>query len=115
MTELELKELAQQINQTKANIVWIGLSSPKQEVFASKLREHTNCDFLITVGAAFDFNTGKVKQAPKWVQKIGMEWFFRLSMEPQRLYKRYFEIVPVFIWLNIKEFVDFYIFKKKSI
>jgi len=115
MTELELKELAQQINQTKANIVWIGLSSPKQEVFASKLREYVNCDFLITVGAAFDFHTGKVKQAPRWVQKIGMEWFFRLSMEPKRLYKRYFEIVPVFIWLNIKEFVDFYIFKKKSV
>jgi N-acetylglucosaminyldiphosphoundecaprenol N-acetyl-beta-D-mannosaminyltransferase len=57
------------------------------------------------VGAAFDFHTGKVKQAPKLMQKVGLEWFFRLLMEPKRLYRRYLEIVPKFIWYNLKEFL----------
>lgn len=88
---------------------------PKQEKFAKRLSNYTKTGYIVTVGAAFDFHTGRVKQAPKWMQNMGLEWFFRLLMEPKRLYKRYFEIVPKFIWLNIKEFLHFYIFKKKYI
>ncbi len=103
MSDEELRELAGKINTLNTNIIWIGLSTPKQEIFAYRLSKFTNVNFICTVGAAFDFHTGKVKQAPIWIQKIGMEWFFRLLMEPRRLWKRYFEIVPLFIWYNIVE------------
>ena len=110
MTDNELKELAKDINSRKTNIVWIGLSTPKQEKFAYRLSKFTNVHFICTVGAAFDFHTGKVKQAPPFIQKLGLEWFFRLLMEPKRLWKRYFEIVPLFIWYNFLEFIkgDFF-------
>jgi N-acetylglucosaminyldiphosphoundecaprenol N-acetyl-beta-D-mannosaminyltransferase len=78
------------------------------------LAQFTQTKFIITVGAAFDFHTDQLKQAPKWMQKSGLEWFFRVLMEPKRLFMRYFEIVPQFIWLNIKEFVDFCILKRKD-
>jgi len=100
-------EIAKQINETKANIVWIGLSTPKQELFAMHLASKTNVNFIITVGAAFDFHTDKVRQAPSIIQRVGLEWFFRLIMEPKRLYKRYLEIVPAFIYYNLKELLTF--------
>jgi len=105
MTDNEMEELAEKINSLNTNIVWIGLSTPKQEMFAYRLSKFTNVNFICTVGAAFDFHTGKVKEAPVWMQKIGMEWFFRLIMEPKRLWKRYFEIVPLFIWYNLLELI----------
>jgi N-acetylglucosaminyldiphosphoundecaprenol N-acetyl-beta-D-mannosaminyltransferase len=60
---------------------------------------------MFGVGAAFDYHTGSIVVAPKLIQKMGLEWFFRLIIEPKRLYKRYFEIVPKFIILVFKEFV----------
>ncbi len=107
MTEKEFELLASQINSLNTNIVWIGLSTPKQEVFAFRLSKYTNVHFICTVGAAFDFHTGKVVQAPQIIQSIGMEWFFRLLMEPKRLLKRYLEIVPKFIYYNIMELLQF--------
>lgn len=115
MSTTEMEALGQQIQQSGAHIVWIGLSTPRQEKFATRLVQYTQTRCIITVGAAFDFHTGRVKQAPKWMQNMGLEWFFRVLMEPKRLYKRYLEIVPKFIWLNIKEFLDFYISKKRYI
>lgn len=113
MTDLEMAILGQQINEMGAHMVWIGISTPKQEKFAERLTKFAKVNAIITVGAAFDFHTNRLKQAPKWLQNLGMEWFFRLLIEPKRLYKRYAQIVPLFIWLNIKEFVDFYIQKKR--
>lgn len=115
MTDDELAQLATKIKESGAKIVWIGLSTPKQELFADRLTKYVQVAYIITVGAAFDFHTGLLKQAPKWMQKLGLEWFFRLLMEPKRLFKRYFSIVPLFIWLNVKEFVEFYAFKKNRI
>lgn len=106
------KEIAEEINQTQADIVWIGLSTPKQERFAHYLSEHTHVKCIIAVGAAFDFHIGNVKQAPAWMQRIAMEWFFRLLMEPKRLWKRYVEIVPMFIYYNFAELVKGEFFKK---
>ena len=105
LTDDEMKELGDEINSLNTNIVWIGLSTPKQEVFAYRLAKHTNVNFICTVGAAFDFHTGKAKRAPKWIQRIGMEWFFRLLTGPKRLWKRYFEVVPLFIWYNLVELI----------
>jgi N-acetylglucosaminyldiphosphoundecaprenol N-acetyl-beta-D-mannosaminyltransferase len=113
MTDEELKNLAGDINKLNTDIVWIGLSTPKQEFFAHRLAKFTNVHFICTVGAAFDFHTGKVKQAPKWVQNIGLEWLFRLIIEPKRLWKRYFEIVPLFVFYNLIEFLKSDFLKKK--
>jgi N-acetylglucosaminyldiphosphoundecaprenol N-acetyl-beta-D-mannosaminyltransferase len=112
MTDQEMNQLAENIHVSGAQVVWIGLSTPKQEIFAARLRQYTNVHLIITVGAVFDFYTGRARQAPRWMQRSGLEWFFRLSTEPRRLAGRYFEIVPKFIWFNIKEFIDFCISKK---
>ena len=104
--EYDYRGIAEKINETKADIVWIGLSSPKQEKFAERLASFTNVHFIITVGAAFDFHTGRVKQAPRFIQNIGMEWLFRLVTEPRRLYKRYFRIVPFFICYSILDLLS---------
>ena len=111
MSEEELNNVAQTINSLDVDIVWIGLSTPKQERFAYRLSKYTNVHFICTVGAAFDFHTGNVTQSPKFIQEIGMEWFFRLLMEPKRLYKRYFEIVPKFIYYNLIELLQYYLSK----
>jgi N-acetylglucosaminyldiphosphoundecaprenol N-acetyl-beta-D-mannosaminyltransferase len=101
--DYDYKGIAQKINNSESDIVWIGLSSPKQEVFAFRLSQHTNVKFLVCVGAAFDFHIGNVRQAPPWMQKLALEWLFRLCVEPKRLWKRYVEIVPLFIFFNSAE------------
>jgi N-acetylglucosaminyldiphosphoundecaprenol N-acetyl-beta-D-mannosaminyltransferase len=105
MAESEFVELGKMINTSQADIVWVGLSTPKQEIFAKRLSNYVRVHFIITVGAAFDFITGRVKQAPAFVQRIGMEWLFRLLMEPRRLYRRYLKIVPLFFIYAIIDLV----------
>jgi N-acetylglucosaminyldiphosphoundecaprenol N-acetyl-beta-D-mannosaminyltransferase len=105
VADYDYDSIAKTINALNVNIVWIGLSTPKQEEFAFNLAKKTNVNFIMTVGAAFDFHTGKVRQSPSLFQKAGLEWFFRLLMEPRRLFKRYVEIVPLFIYYNLKELV----------
>lgn len=104
----DYKQLAYEINEVQASIVWIGLSTPKQEEFAYYLSRYTTVDFIICVGAAFDFHTNKVRQAPSWMQNSGLEWFFRFLIEPRRLYRRYFEIVPKYLYLNLIDFLGLY-------
>jgi N-acetylglucosaminyldiphosphoundecaprenol N-acetyl-beta-D-mannosaminyltransferase len=103
MTDEELKGLGDKINSKNVDIVWIGLSTPKQEYFAKRLSQHTNVHFIVTIGAAFDFHTNKIRKAPLFITKLSMEWFYRLSMEPVRLWRRYLEVVPKFIYYSIKE------------
>lgn len=101
--EYDYEKIADKINKSGADIVWVGISTPKQEKFAKRLSEYTDVHFLITVGAAFDFHIGELRQAPKWMQKTGLEWFFRVIVEPRRLYRRYLEIVPTFLFYGIKD------------
>lgn len=102
LTNQELQALADQINHSGASLVWVGLSTPKQEVFAARLAPLLSNVLLITVGAAFDFYTHKVKQAPRWIQQSGLEWFFRLLQEPRRLGPRYLKIVPKFALIALR-------------
>lgn len=95
--EFDYPAIAEVINEKNPDVVWIGLSTPKQEVFARNLAQFTSVNYIVTVGAAFDFHTGSIKNAPKFIQKMGMEWFYRLCSEPRRLFKRYFEVVPKFM------------------
>jgi N-acetylglucosaminyldiphosphoundecaprenol N-acetyl-beta-D-mannosaminyltransferase len=103
ITDFEMQELGEQITAARADVVWIGLSTPKQELFARRLAAFVETHFIIAVGAAFDFHTDRLIEAPLLLQRMGMEWFFRLCMEPRRLFRRYIEIVPAFIYYNVKE------------
>lgn len=96
--EEDYKFLANKINESQADVVWLGLGAPKQIIFASELSKYTSTKFIITIGAAIDFHIGRIKKAPSWIQKIGFEWLFRVFQEPRRLGKRYFKVVPLFMW-----------------
>lgn len=79
------------------DIIWVSLGAPKQEKFADAVWSQLDAGALVTVGAAFDFHTGRVRQAPRWMMRAGLEWFFRLAMEPRRLAGRYLVHNPLFI------------------
>ena len=92
-----------EIRASGADYVWVGLSSPKQDFFISKAAQYVGRGVFLAVGAAFDFHAGKIKRAPKWMQKIGLEGVYRLIQEPRRLWRRYLVLVPKFILLLIWE------------
>jgi N-acetylglucosaminyldiphosphoundecaprenol N-acetyl-beta-D-mannosaminyltransferase len=93
----EEEELARKVEETRPDIFWVGLSTPKQEKFMAEYLGRLNVTLMIGVGAAFDFHTGRVKQAPRWVQRSGLEWLFRLGQEPGRLWRRYLRNNPLFV------------------
>ena len=97
----ELEKVAELINGSGSQIVWVGLSTPKQELWIEAVRDLLDARVVLSVGAAFDFHTGRVPQAPAWMQASGLEWVFRLFQEPRRLWRRYSYIVPVFLWLAL--------------
>ncbi|WP_166824807.1 WecB/TagA/CpsF family glycosyltransferase [Thalassoroseus pseudoceratinae] len=88
LTDAELEDVAERINASKAGLVFIGLGCPKQDIFAHRIRKHLNA-VQVCVGAAFDFHAGVKETAPSWMQKLGLEWLFRLVKEPKRLWRRY--------------------------
>jgi N-acetylglucosaminyldiphosphoundecaprenol N-acetyl-beta-D-mannosaminyltransferase len=98
LTPIEEGEIARIINQASPDILWVGISSPKQEKWMAKIIDKLNVPVLIGVGAAFDFLSGRKAQAPLWMQRNGLEWFFRLITEPHRLWKRYAQL-PWFVLL----------------
>ena len=85
----EEEQLVRQVRESGADIVWVGLSTPKQERLMARLAERVAPAVMIGVGAAFDFHTGRVRQAPRWMQRSGLEWLFRMLQEPRRLFPRY--------------------------
>lgn len=109
LTKEEDQEAVEMINSCNPDIVWIGLSSPNQERWMSDHLERIDAPVMIGVGAAFDFLSGVKPQAPRWIQRSGLEWLFRLATEPKRLWPRYRQY-PLFVWLvllqllGLKEF-----------
>ncbi len=99
LTPEEDEAIIKKINQSGADVVWVGLSTPKQEKWMAEHVSKLNAPVLIGVGAAFDFHAGVKKQAPKWMQKSGLEWLFRLLNEPRRLWRRYLIYNPQFVYL----------------
>jgi len=93
----EVAGLQQQITAAMPDILWVGLSTPKQEKFMAEYLPKLDVTLMIGVGAAFDFHSGRVRQAPRWMQRSGLEWFYRLCCEPRRLAKRYFRNNPLFV------------------
>ena len=105
MTELERREIADVLNASGADIVWVGLSTPKQERWMAENRASLNAAVLIGVGAAFDFHAGTLRRAPRWIQPLCLEWLFRLVVEPRRLWKRYLVNNPQFIFALAMQFL----------
>jgi N-acetylglucosaminyldiphosphoundecaprenol N-acetyl-beta-D-mannosaminyltransferase len=91
------------INRSNADIVWVGLSTPKQEYWMAEHRGRLKAPVLVGVGAAFDFLSGSKRQAPRWMQRSGLEWLFRVLAEPRRLWRRYAVIVPSFALLALRQ------------
>jgi len=112
MQEQDWDNLVTKINESAAQIIWIGLSTPKQEKFAYELAKRVKVQYIITIGAAFDFHTGRLAQAPRWMQVSGLEWFYRLCKEPRRLWKRYLQIVPKFAILAGVDLIKHYLRKR---
>ncbi|HJE23216.1 MAG TPA: WecB/TagA/CpsF family glycosyltransferase [Methylorubrum populi] len=90
-------EIVARINAARPDILWVGLSTPKQEYWMARHRDRLEVPVMVGVGAAFDFLAGTKRQAPVWMQRRGLEWAFRLGTEPRRLWRRYGRIVPEFI------------------
>jgi N-acetylglucosaminyldiphosphoundecaprenol N-acetyl-beta-D-mannosaminyltransferase len=98
LTNAEREDLLREIQESGASIVFVGLGCPRQEVCVYELRDSLSCP-LLAVGAAFPFLAGTLEQAPLWMQKRGLEWLFRLSREPWRLWNRYLLLSPQYLAL----------------
>jgi len=98
LDELCTPETAALINAAGADVVWVGISSPKQDRWMARMRSQLDAPVLIGVGAAFDFLSGTVRQAPRWMQRSGLEWTYRLATDPRRLWRRYVIDNPWFVW-----------------
>jgi N-acetylglucosaminyldiphosphoundecaprenol N-acetyl-beta-D-mannosaminyltransferase len=99
LTLEEDEAVVQQINEANPDFVWIGLGSPKQDQWVANHRDRLNAAAILAVGAAFDYNAGLLRKAPRWMQRSGLQWFFRLVTEPRRLWKRYTVSNARFLWL----------------
>jgi N-acetylglucosaminyldiphosphoundecaprenol N-acetyl-beta-D-mannosaminyltransferase len=97
LTDAEDEEIVQRINAARPDIVWVGLSTPKQERWMASHLRRLEAPVMVGVGAAFDFHAGLKRQAPRWIQGTGLEWLFRLITEPRRLWRRYLRNNPVFL------------------
>jgi len=110
LTSEEDEQIITDINTSGVKILFVGLGCPKQEYWMNSHQKRFNL-VMLGVGAAFDFHAGKIKQAPNWMQRTGLEWLFRLIMEPKRLWKRYLKHNPRFVVLITLQL--FKIWKKK--
>ena len=99
------RRIVEKINKAQPEILFIGMGFPKQEKWIHKYIDQLNIKIAVCVGGIFDIIGGETKRAPKWMQKSGLEWFFRLCQEPGRLWKRYLVGNIIFIWLVLKEFL----------
>lgn len=102
LTQNEDEDYIRQINASGVKILFVGIGCPKQEKWMAKHKDRLHC-VMIGVGAAFDFFSGEKKHAPRWMQKAGLEWIFRLASDPKRLWKRYLKHNPRFIYYLLKQ------------
>lgn len=94
------------IEQARPDFIWVGLGAPKQEYYVTEMASRASRGVWLAVGAAFDFYAGPKPRAPKTLQKMGLEWAFRMATEPRRLARRYLSTNPVFLKLAVRELVS---------
>jgi N-acetylglucosaminyldiphosphoundecaprenol N-acetyl-beta-D-mannosaminyltransferase len=97
LEEAERRDLVSDIEESGAKVVWVGIGQPKQEHWMWEMQREIGPVLMVGVGAAFDFHAGLVRQAPAWMQGLGLEWLYRLTQEPKRLWARYARYNPLFI------------------
>jgi N-acetylglucosaminyldiphosphoundecaprenol N-acetyl-beta-D-mannosaminyltransferase len=107
LTPDEDREVVETINAAKPDMVWVGLSTPRQERWMAEHAKRLRPAILVGCGAAFDFNAGLKRQAPSWMRNTGLEWCFRLMTEPRRLWRRYMINNPLFVGLVLLETCGF--------
>jgi N-acetylglucosaminyldiphosphoundecaprenol N-acetyl-beta-D-mannosaminyltransferase len=97
LNEGEEASLSKIVEELKPDIFWVGLGSPKQERFMAKYHKIFDAKLMVGVGAAFDFHSGRVKEAPEWLKESGFQWLYRVIQEPRRLLRRYISCIPQFL------------------
>lgn len=112
LTQSEDEEIISNINEAEVNVLFVGIGCPKQEAWMAEHKDKVNC-VMLGVGAAYDFISGDKNHAPKWMQKLGFEWIFRLCSEPTRLWKRYLKQNPRFIYHFSKQLIKHKLSKNK--
>jgi len=105
LSDEEEDAIVAEINNSRADVVWVGVGAPKQEKWMAAMRDRLDAPVLVGVGAAFDFHAGLVPQAPMWMQSAGLEWTFRLAHEPRRLWRRYARYNPRFVTGFARQYV----------
>jgi len=105
LTLEEEQEVAARVEESAADVLWVGLSTPKQERWMYEHRDKLKVPVMLGVGAAFDMNSGNLQRAPSWMQERGLEWLFRLLAEPQRLWRRYLVTIPKTAWFVCLELI----------
>lgn len=98
LTPGEVSDLQEKVREAKPDVIWVGLSTPKQEQFMANMIGQLDTNLMVGVGAAFDIHTGSIQDAPNWIKRAGMQWLHRLCQEPRRLWKRYLINNPKFLW-----------------
>lgn len=88
LTASEESQLISSINQLRPDIVWVGISTPRQDLFMRKILPHIHTRLMFGVGAAFDFLTGRIRNCPAWMKRAGLHWLHRLAQDPRRLWRR---------------------------
>lgn len=96
-------EVACLIEAARPDVLWVGLSSPKQERWMGAFRARLSVPVMLGVGAAFDYNTGRIKRAPRWMQKTALEWLYRVAQDPRRLWRRYARNNPLFLFYLLRD------------
>lgn len=112
LNEAEDAEITAEINRAAPDILFMGLGCPKQENWMAAHKTRVKA-VMLGVGASFDFYAGNVKESPEWMGKLGLEWLFRLTQEPKRLWRRYLILNPRFIWLATLQLLGLKKFKEK--
>lgn len=99
----DIKDMADRIRESGADVLWVGLGSPKQEKILHQLMQQCELSCGAAIGAVFDFYTGRIPHAPAWIRRIGLQWVHRLALEPKRLWKRTLVSTPLFLWLVLRQ------------
>jgi len=105
-TPEENEQFLKQMNESGADLFWIGLGAPKQEIWMYENYKKLNKGVMIGIGAGFDYLAGNTKHAPKWMKNMALEWLYRLIQEPKRLWKRYLITNTLFLWYCFLEFLN---------
>jgi len=103
MSDDEEAEHCRRINEARPDVLWVGMTAPKQELWVERNQRRLEVPLIGSVGAAFDFLADTKARSPKWLSRLGLEWLHRLAFEPRRLWRRTFVSAPLFLWYSLQE------------